>query len=356
MRRIDYTGSNMRMLRLVALLLLLGSSVSLADGPPPELRPDHPERYTVVKGDTLWGIAARFLKEPWRWPEIWKKNPGIKNPNLIYPGDVLVLRVTANGPEVQVERTVEIEERKVVKLAPATYIESFEQAIPTLPPSAILPFLTEPLVVDKRVLESAGYVTEGVDGRILLGKLSQFYARGLENGPTGYYQLFRAGKPFVHPDTNEELGFEALFLGEAKMLNPGDAAKLEVTRSNQEIGPGDRLLPAPAKISVPYYQPRSPTKKVEGRILRALGGVAELGPNSIVVITLGQREGIEEGHVLRIMRHQGERPDPVKGRPYPLPDEDAGLLMVFRPFEKVSYALVMKTNRAVHVLDTVRTP
>lgn len=177
MRRIDYTGSNMRMLRLVALLLLLGSSVSLADGPPPELRPDHPERYTVVKGDTLWGIAARFLKEPWRWPEIWKKNPGIKNPNLIYPGDVLVLRVTANGPEVQVERTVEIEERKVVKLAPATYIESFEQAIPTLPPSAILPFLTEPLVVDKRVLESAGYVTEGVDGRILLGKLSQFYAR-----------------------------------------------------------------------------------------------------------------------------------------------------------------------------------
>lgn len=366
---------------LTAFLLSFGIVSTPLRADTIELNPDHPQRYTVVNGDTLWDISARFLKDPWRWPNVWNKNQQIKNPHLIYPGDVIVLRYVDGQPELSVLRNEKLAPpaetaaggetptqqpeapadqspvaSNVVKLSPEVRAESLESAIPTVKPDAIAPFLTQPLAVGRKDLNNAGYVTVGLDGRVALGTLSAFYARGLGRNISDRYQIFRPGKKLKHPDTGETLAYEALYLGEARLLESGDPAKLEVTLAKQEIVPGDRLLVAPERTPLPYYFPRAPQKKVYGRVLSALNGVAEFGPGTVVAISLGKREGMEEGQVLRIMRHAGKHRDPVTRKNYKLPDEESGLLMVFRTFDKVSYALVMNANRPIHILDAVKTP
>jgi len=352
------------------------------------LKSDHPDRYVVQKGDTLWDISARFLKDPWRWASVWTINEQIKNPHLIYPGDVILLTYVDGKPQLSVVRdekpapvpetvpqavaeeaittpTSAIEEpagetptgMKVVRLRPKVHSEPIGAAIPTISPDAIVPFLTEPLAVGRSELDRAGYVTIGLDDRRALGDGSEFYARGLKkNSSAEYYQVFRQGQALKNPDTGETLAYEAQYLGDAKLLVPGDPTKLVVTRVKQEILPTDRLLEAPEKAALPYYFPRAPDKNVKGSILAAINGLREFGPTTIVAISLGKREGMEEGHVLRIMRHVGVGKDPVTRRKYKLPDEETGLLMVFRVYDKVSYALIMDANRPVHIYDVVRTP
>lgn len=341
-----------------------------------QLAPDHPKRYIVVKGDTLWDISARFLRDPWRWASVWKINQQIRNPHLIYPGDIIVLTYDAEGrPQLSVQRDGPDEEytapptvtegpvttpapagMPVVKLTPKTRIESLAGAIPTISPDAIVPFLTQPLVVGRHELERAGYVTVGLDDRVALGDTSEFYARKLGRHPADYYQIFRQGQALRNPDSGELLAYEAVYLGDARLLQAGDPSKLVVTTVKQEIVPTDRLLAAPKRASLPYYYPRAPDKEVHGRILSAINGLAEFGPNTIVAISLGEREGMQEGHVLRIMRHAGKHMDPVTKGMYKLPDEETGLLMVFRVYEKVSYALIMNASQPVHLLDAVQTP
>ncbi len=360
---------------LITALLLIAAVQVRADEV--QLKPDHPERYTVVKGDTLWDISTRFLKSPWLWPRIWKINEQIKNPHLIYPGDVVMLLWVDGKPVLTVERKdkasglpslpetakapeAPVEERRVddrtVKFSPRVHSEALEAAIPTVPPNAIAPFLTRPLVVEEGELEQAGYITTGLDDRIALGDSSQFYARGLTDDGVEYYQIFRQGKPIRHPDTGELLAYEALYLGDAKRLETGDPSKLVVTAVKQEIIPTDRLLVAPKKASLPYYYPHAPKSRVEGRIVSALNAVAEIGPQSVIGISLGTREGIEEGNVLRIMRHVGTSKDPLKHESYNLPDEESGLVLIFRTYEKMSYGLVMTATRPVHLLDAITTP
>lgn len=361
---------------LIVGLFLTSANFSHADEV--QLKPDHPERYTVVKGDTLWDISTRFLKSPWHWPKIWKINDQIKNPHLIYPGDVVVLRMVDGKPELMVLRketvtapglpslseTAKAQEPagpaptdgRTVKLRPQVHSEALDAAIPTIPPDAILPFLTRPLVVGEDELEQAGYITTGLDDRIALGNGSQFYARKLKDDDPEYYQIVRLGNPIRHPDTGELLAYEAVYLGNAHRLETGDPSKLVVTEVKQEIIPTDRLVEAPKKASLPYYYPHAPKTQVEGRIVSALNAVAEIGPLTVVGITLGTREGIEEGHVLRVMRHAGKHKDPVTRKRYKLPDEESALVMVFRTYEKMSYALVMTATRPVHMLDAVITP
>ena len=192
--------------------------------------------------------------------------------------------------------------------------------------------------------------------RIALGNGSQFYARKLKDDDPEYYQIVRLGNPIRHPDTGELLAYEAVYLGNAHRLEIGDPSKLVVTEAKQEIVPTDRLVEAPKQVSLPYYYPRAPKTQVEGRIVSALNAVAEIGPLTVVGITLGTREGIEEGHVLRVMRHAGKHKDPVTRERYKLPDEESALVMVFRTYEKMSYALVMTATQPVHMLDAVITP
>ena len=351
-----------------------------------DLKPDHPERYVVQKGDTLWDISKRFLKDPWRWASVWTINEQIKNPHLIYPGDVIILTWVEGKPQLGVQREEKLappaaaaeaapaaagappaaaEEpagetpsgMKIVKLKPKAYATPLKEAIPTISPEDIAPFLTQPLIVGRGELEKAGYVTVGLDSRLALGNGSEFYARGLDpKNPAEIYQIFRPGDVLKNPDTGEVLAYQAMYLGDAQLLEPGDPAKLVLTSSKQEVVPTDRLLVAPEKTGLPYYFPHAPEKNVQGRILAAVNSLREFGPNTIVAISLGKREGMEEGHVLRIMRHVGTSKDPVTGRQYKMPDEDSGLLMVFRVFDKVSYAMIMEADRPIHIYDALRTP
>jgi LysM repeat protein len=348
-----------------------------------QLKPDHPERYTVQKGDTLWDIASRFLRSPWHWPKIWRINEQVRNPHLIYPGDVIVLRwvdgkpvltmlptekppvaaepgpvVGEAPPPVTAEETTAappVAGMKTVKLQPRAHSEPIDSAIPTIPPSAIAPFLAQPLAVGEKELERAGYITVGLDDRIALGDQSEFYARGVKGGEE-FFHVFRPGKAIRHPDTGELLAYEAIHLGEARLLEPGDPAKLVVTNAVQEILPADRLLVAARKPGLPYYQPRAPRSDVKGHVVTAMNAVAEVGPLAVVGVSLGKREGIEEGNVLRVLRHVGSHRDPVTRESYKLPDEQSALLLVFRTFDKMSYALVMTGTRPVHMLDAVTNP
>jgi hypothetical protein len=346
-----------------------------------QVKPDHPERYTVKKGDTLWDISGRFLNSPWHWPKVWKINDQIKNPHLIYPGDVIVFRYVDGKPELTVLRNekaplsdaapeaapgapADVPQTPAVtstgsgrdgKLRPSVRVEPLGGAIPTIPPDAITPFLAYPLAVSEKELEQAGYITVGLDERIALGDHSEFYARGVK-GDDEYYQIFRPGAAIRHPETKEILAYEAIHLGDAKKLESGNPAKFIVTSVKQEIQPTDRLLAAPTRAALPYYYPSAPTSQVRGFIVSALNAVSEIGTYGVVATTLGKRDGIEEGHVLRIMRHAGTHRDPVTRKEYALPDEESGLLMIFRVYDKMSYGLILRSTRPVHIQDALITP
>jgi hypothetical protein len=244
---------------------------------------------------------------------------------------------------------------RMQKLSPSAHGQPLGGAIPTIPPDAISPFLTQPLAVGQGELDNAAYVAVGLDDRVALGDNSEFYARGLK-GEDEYYYIFRPGRPIRNPETKEILAYEAIYLGDAKLIESGDPAKMVVTRAKQEILATDRLLPAPAHVPLPYYYPSAPSTQLSGRIASALDAVAEVGTFGIVALTLGERDGVQEGNVLRVMRHVGERKDPITRRNFKVPDEESALVMVFRVYEKVSYALVLNSTQPVHVLDAVVTP
>ncbi len=330
---------------VVGLVLAVAGNVQAL-----ELRTGYPLRYTIVKGDTLWGIAGRYLNDPWRWPVLWQLNEQISNPHRIYPGDVLVMVGTSKQPQLK------LLPRQTLKLSPKIHAEFRRNPIPTIPPSAIEAFLSRPQVVEKYALDKLGYVIGGIDKHLIIGKMDRFYARGLTDAKQKYYQVFRNGDVLTHPKTGEVLGYEARFLGTAKLLRFGDPAKLVLTSAAQEIGSGDRLMPVEQEIALPYYQPKAPKQQVKGYLLRILGGVREAGPYQVVILSLGRREGMQAGDVLQIQYQQGQARDPVTDRMFALPDEPSGLLMVFRTFEKVSYGLIVEAVRSIRLGDVVVTP
>lgn len=315
---------------------------------PIELAADAPDRHIVVSGDTLWGISAKFLKDPFRWGELWKMNPDeVKNPHRIYPGQVLVLDKSGSTPRLRLE---------TVKISPREYIESFKKAIPSIPAQTIEPFLVEPLVLDDNSLDAAARIVALQDTRVLAGAGDRIFVTNVQR-PAAAWQVFRPGVALIDPETRTILGHEAQFLGNARQLHEGDPAEFVLQTSKLEIVAGDRLLPTP-RPDVVSYIPRAPERNIIGRVLGTQGGVQFAGQYAVVSISRGRADGLEEGHVLAvdlagatvIDRFKGERKDFV------LPDQKNGLLFVFRVFNKVSYALVMEAVKPISIGDTVRTP
>lgn len=340
-------------------LALLAASMVAGAAEPPALAEGHPRRYVVQEGDTLWRIAGRFLREPWRWRDIWLSNPQIADPDLIYPGDVLVL--TSDGIRLLRRAGIGRKDLPTVRLKPQVRYEPLARAIPTIPPNVIQPFLSAPLVVEPTELDGAGNVVVGVEDEIVLGKYSRFYARGLpQPAAIGHrvreYRLFHVGREMRNPGTGELLGIEAVHLGDAVLLEPGEMAKLEIVSAEQEIQPGDRLLPAGEEAPLPYYHPAAPANPVSGWIVHLPGGLSEAGRFDVAVVSLGRREEMRPGDVLEVMYHRPRYADPVDGRLRALPDDRSGLLMVFRVFDKVSYALVMASSRSIKLGDRVQSP
>jgi len=348
-----------------------------------ELAPNAPDEYTVKPGDTLWAISRLYLLRPWRWPELWGMNISeIANPHRIYPGQVLYLDKTGGRARLTMRRGAGGSgDGGTIKLSPRTRFDSLAgMALPTLNPSVIEPFLSEPVVVDADTLQAAPRIVAGNDSRVLLSRGDRAYARGnaetplLETpGPLKNFRVFRDATPLKDPGTGEILGYEAQYLGKAQ-LKRGESTTVETTQdkdvitvvpasidiiaAREEIRAGDRLLPEPPRQLLSYV-PRAPSSQVEGRIISVYGNAVQFAAqNQVVAINRGTRDGIDSGHVLAILKNgetildrTGARKETIK-----LPNERIGLLMVFRPFEKVSYALVLEITDTPRAGDFLVNP
>ena len=315
------------------------------------LAENYPDRYTIVEGDTLWDISAKFLRDPWRWPEVWQGNPQVDNPDLIFPGDVLVMTFIDGRPSLRSLR------RETIKLSPNTRSVNYLDAIPPIDPAAIQAYLNAPLVTDENELLNAGYVVEGVDGRLVMGKYDQLYARSIDDQEADEYRLFRPGRHFIDPISEESLGWEAEHVGNARMLQSGDPSRLSILDTYSDVSIRDRLRPVYKKESLPFFYPKAPDNpKLRGVILETSNKATELGALSVVALNLGDRDRVRPGDVFRILSQSVEKKDPITGDLYRIPEEKVGLLLVFRTFEKVSYALVVNTTRWISHGDVVVSP
>lgn len=417
--------------RSIFLALLVGLPAASPVAEPVRLAPGAPSSYTVVPGDTLWGVAGRFLSAPERWSEIWDANPGVKNPNLIYPGDVLELYYRDGQPRIR-RGGGGGGGMRTVKLSPRVRVETIERAIPAVQLSVIAPFLSRPFVADSQQIERAPYVVGFPDEHILAGVGDTFYVRSIKRAKTDRFEVLRPGEPLKDPESDTILGYAAHYVGSAKLLQTGDPAKLQIERMELEISIGDRVIPADRDSPIKTFIPSPAPRNTVARIISVLNGVSQIGRYNVVILNKGERDRIKPGHVFHVYNGGGKRRDDVASRtggwgwretgrynelddqwpggrgdwsvktwlwdepnpnePYPLhrgypeaigrnypgeiadavqeqfdnykdretyytvPYEQSGVLMVFRTFERVSFALVMRARRAMHVLDTASWP
>lgn len=320
-----------------------------APEPKPVLRPSHPMRYVVKKGDTLWDISKHFLKSPWLWPDIWYVNPQVRNPHLIYPGDIIELRFVNGRPQLTLAQPTK-------HLHPRVRATPIEQAVPTIPLAAIKAFLNRPRVVSRDELDGAPYVLASADGRMLSGSGSKVYVRGIGSGDGAEWTVIRRGDPLVDPDTHDILGYQARYIGAGVIEQRGDPAAMRLTASRRGVKTGDRLVPYNDAALPANFYPQAPEQAVNGRIISVFDGVSQVGQYQIVVLNKGTRAGLKPGSVLAIYQRSRSVEDPYNGADVKLPDQRAGVLMVFRTFDRVSYALVMEATSEIHVLDLVRKP
>ncbi|ERS91966.1 LysM peptidoglycan-binding domain-containing protein [Halomonas sp. PBN3] len=337
-----------------AALGMLVAALVQAQGPDwdDDLRHDAPERYTVLRGDTLWEISGRFLHHPWQWPEVWQVNPQIENPHLIYPGDVIYLYDCGGRPCLGLERG-----QGQARLSPEMRTIPHREAIEPIPLEAIRHFLREHRVVeDPEALDELAYVVGGDDRRLMSGVGDRLYARGEVPGG-GRVAFYRVGERFLDPASGELLGLELESVGQARReRQEEEIAVLEVTASRQEVRNGDIVLPLEDRALVTQFVPRAPEREVEGSILAVPGGVQFIGRLQVVALDRGRRDGLEAGHVLMVEQRGELVSDPRTGEQLRLPGEGAGLVMVFRPYEKMSYGLVMKASRTLSVGDRIHNP
>lgn len=346
------------MVRIISALFLAVTAACATAQEPVKLVDNPPEHYTVVKGDTLWGISGRFLQEPWRWPEIWRMNKEqISNQHLIYPGDTVYLDYSDGKPRLRLGKAVSQSAPRDDRLKPQIYAEKIQESIPSIPPNAIEPYLSRPLIIQAGEDEKSPRIVASQEDRIMLGLTDSFYATGIPDASVIKWQLYRPGKPLKDPVTKEILGYEAFFLGNAELTRPGEPATLRVTLAKEEIARGDRLLPAPTPEIINYV-PHAPASRFDARIVSIYGGMAEGGPGTVISINRGAQSELEIGHVLALSRSRvsvsvdtsGERTDT------PVPDERHGLAIVFRVFDRISYALVVRSSKSVIVGDYVGNP
>lgn len=342
--------------------------VAQAGVPLSELAPDAPDSYTIKRGDTLWDISKIFLRSPWRWPELWGMNlDEIRNPHLIYPGQILYLDKSNGRARLRTAKPVDMQGEG--KLSPRVRAEALpSDAIAAVPMHLIGPFLNDAVVLDTNTLETAPRVVATQEGRVLVSKGEKAYVLG-DMSAARNWQLFRQPKPLLDPDTRELLGFEARYVGSAEYTRPGETrpgpdgkpevvpATITVTGLREEANIGDRLRPLPARDVEPFA-PHAPGAPIKGRIISVYGDGLNAGQNQIVSLNKGARDGIERGHVMAVwragtLRTTGSGDDRTTIR---LPDERHGLMFVFRVFERVSYGLILQVQDPVTAGDVFTQP
>lgn len=349
-----------------------------ANGGPVEPQPNAPSSHTVVKGDTLWGISGKFLKTPWRWPEVWRLNKAqIRDPHWIYPGQVVVFDPNAvGGPRLSILQPGQAGPNGIVRLSPQIRAEARgEQAIPTIPTDDIEPFLLRNRVIGAETFADAPQVVKSVGERVAFSRSDAIFAVGIKPTMGKVFHLFRKGRelrdPAVEPrpwyrwhhatPDPQIIGYEATYLGDARLLRDGDVARLEIVTSRQEVQVGDYLIPAPP-VETMAWVPRAPEAKIEGQVMTLPNGISEASKTSVVTLNVGKRHGLEVGHVLAVFKPTETFANPrykespmnwVPGWPkspgaepatLQVPEERIGLVFVFNVFDGVAYAMVMNTG------------
>ena len=353
--------------------------MSMARADTVQINPDHPDRYVVVKGDTLWDIAGRFLTQPWRWPEIWKVNPQVQNPDLIYPGDVVSLTYEGGSPILTVERGGTAGERggaQLVKLSPEIRELDKKAAIPSIPIDVIRHFLSRPMVInDDREMDALPYIVSSFDQHLVAGQGNRVYIKGLsEESGQRTYSVYRKGP--AYKKNGKVIGYEALYVGEAVIEKYGDPSTASITQSAREVLNGDRLMPQSDKDINRDFTPRKPENTVSGNIISVVDGLLEIGQYQVVVVDLGSSDGMETGTVLGIYQSgkvvtdkTGAKSDwplantslgdylgtpKARGVDVKLPEEFAGVVMIFRAYDRVSYGIVMQAYGPLKINDAVK--
>ncbi|MFG6416033.1 LysM peptidoglycan-binding domain-containing protein [Roseateles sp. DC23W] len=348
----------------------VADQVAAAGVPLSELSPTAPDQHVVKPGDTLWDISGLFLKTPWRWPELWGMNRDqIRNPHLIYPGQVLFLVKTDGRARLQFGQRVGGGAGDTVKLSPQMRVSPLSgNAIPPISLQLIQPFLTEAVVFDTDQLATAPRVVAAQEGHVMLGKGELAYARGDFGGVTDF-RVFRNARPLRDPTTKEILGYEAPYVGTADLIRPAADRKtpdgkteivpatLMIKDVKQEVGIGDRLAPAPQR-NLERYVPHAPDQAMAGQIVSVYGEAVNAGQNQIVALNRGKRDGVERGHVFALWRDGDRVTDKTTARPeaIKLPDERHGVLFVFEVYERVSYALIISVKEPVKPGDRFTQP
>jgi nucleoid-associated protein YgaU len=351
-----------------------------------DLAPGAPERYTVISGDTLWAISQLYLKTPWRWPELWGMNmEQVKNPHRIYPGQVLLLLRSNGMATLRMDDgtgNVAAADVNTVRVSPKNRYEALaDNALPTLKSSAIEPFLAEPIIIDAAEFAAAPRIVSAQEGRVLLTRGDRAYARGQNGEPLvddqnkeKIYRVFRTATPLKDPATGLILGYEAVYAGKARLMSSEttseetDAdgkvataivpARIDIILAKEEIRVGDRLLPEPPR-QIKTYTPHAPQAAFNGRIVSVYGSAVEnAAQNQVVVINKGNLDGVDSGTVLAILKNGARIIDKQdETRPLlKLPDERNGLMMVFRTFDRLSYALILDITDGVRVGDRLASP
>lgn len=408
------------MLRKIAMSIVLSLPVLVMAADSVQIKSDYPDKYIVEKGDTLWDISARFLMQPWLWPDIWKGNPQIENPHLIYPGDIVYLSYVDGKPFLNVETGAggqkQIVSGRNVKLIPSTRAFERDSAIPAIPIDAIKHFLSHPKLVQQEQMESLPYIVSSYEEHLVASTGNKVYVRGLEDENTTTYSLYRQGEPYVSTkmEDGEEveivLGHEALYIGQVEVQKFGDPASAIVTSVNREIKKGDRLIPVRENQSRGDIIPQVPYREVDGQVISVVDGVTEAGQYQVLVLNVGENDGLESGNVLGVYqkgpvvadeiaslieaKKEDERRIDIDegqnnalalaiedvangirdakrsfdrtalagymGRPQSkpqmvtLPDEYAGVILIFKTYEQLSYALVMENSAPIHIKDSVK--
>ena len=367
-------------MRATFLKILLGCLIGFwalnlyADNATPMLTSDHPDTYRVKEGDTLWDIAAKFLNDPWKWSEVWQASPGIQNPNLIYPGDIVMLSMDGEKPRLTVQRNShdvkEIKkDERTVKLSPRVRILPAAKAIPTIPYSEIGPFLSETRVLPVGALDKAPKIIAVDEERLLVSEGSRFYTKPLPNKPGDLLSVLRPGKVLKHPKTGALLGQEAIYLGSVVVEKNASTTSLLVRKSVKEMLPGDRLCPVEEDRIEPYFFPKRPEGAAHGYILSVLGGINQISQSQVVIISGGRNQDRKEGDVLAILQTKEDVPtrekraelfqqqlDKSHKNIYEFAPIKVGRMIVFKVFNQTSMALVMDATRAIYLQDEVESP
>jgi LysM domain len=331
------------------------------------LAPNAPDSYVVKRGDTLWGIAKVFLRDPWYWPEIWQVNKQIQNPHLIYPGDTLRLVYIDGQPRITLQRGM-VERGNSARVEPRVRSQPLEAAVTTIPYEAVAAFMSKPSVLSKEQIKGAPYVFATRDDHVALADGDTLYARGfttpVEMGM--HYNVVRVGDALRDPDDNRIVGYDGIFTASARVTRLGDPTTLVMTESARETELGDKLFAGGVDVPLDFI-PSSPKVKVNGRIMAVSDGVTIIGQYQVVVINRGARDGLAPGNVLAVFEVGGSQRDTVNrgylggmsrlgSKNVRLPDERTGTFMVFKTFDRMSYGLIMEAKNIIHVSDRVENP